>query len=644
LIDPKFNHGGYMNVGFQWAEPLMKAAAYQKLKTPNSFLEKIEQRLLILLDEIFAYLFASYQKQRILLINKITIIQPPKEKEITPNQIFQKKVLNVQDPNFREKIAEIRPPLLTPPRHHSPTIPKLDENEGIPGNVHHLEQDLKKQKPNDRKEDSVASDHCQNVQAKDQKKGDKEKLEILDEDLKDKDSSPKLRDSKSDKNPLVQPEEALDTLPHLVEPDLEEEKPTDRKEESDTSDSLQQPIAQAKNQKKADEEKLEVLHADIKKKDSSSKEKHPLVQQEEVMETLRVLVEDNMNEIEIINMMNESVGLAADHCKQLIAKIKEQRKKTDLEEEKPTDRKEKSVASDHCQQPIAQVKDQKKADEEKLEVLHEEIKKNDSTPKEKHPFEQQKEVMETLRVLVEDNMNEIEIINMMKESVGLAADHCKQLIAKINEQRKKTVQNDEVKLDVLNGSLDGKIKPTYPVLILSEKELNQYLTGGTAACTPLACQFLASEQSASPPMIADLIVTNNYKKDTFVDTEECIKNYHLRLAENPWEDQRAKSKSMQVSFKRNAKMGIAAAVKSILNEPKIRGAIITANGLTIGMRKHDRRVEFFDSHGDATLTNQGNAAYIQVFAHDQAEQITNFLVSRFPDIEWAPAIEIWPIA
>lgn len=184
-----------------------------------------------------------------------------------------------------------------------------------------------------------------------------------------------------------------------------------------------------------------------------------------------------------------------------------------------------------------------------------------------------------------------------------------------------------------------------PSLILAAGGINQYQSGGPAACTLLACQFLASKLIASSEMLGDMIRSNTYEGANFLDTENCIRDAGLQMAENPWEEQREWSPTMQASLEREEETGMRAAIHSLLNSAKIRGAIITAHSITIGMRKIENRIEFFDSHGNAELTGEGNAAYIKIFDLKQREQIVDFLSKRFPHSEYLlNVLEIFPIA
>lgn len=183
----------------------------------------------------------------------------------------------------------------------------------------------------------------------------------------------------------------------------------------------------------------------------------------------------------------------------------------------------------------------------------------------------------------------------------------------------------------------------YQNIQLAAHGVNQYQAGGPAACTPLACRFIASSLPVSPEMIERLILENNYKGDAFLETENCIAQTNLSVAENPWLSQRPFGNSMQVVLQREGENSLSAAVTSILDETGIAGAVITGNGVTIAMRKQGGNLEFFDSHGDSTITKKDNAAYVITFTNDQKKLIVDFLADRFPDIGFPPLLEIWPI-
>ena len=177
----------------------------------------------------------------------------------------------------------------------------------------------------------------------------------------------------------------------------------------------------------------------------------------------------------------------------------------------------------------------------------------------------------------------------------------------LSKESKKGVT--DAKVNVKAGQPLPKLK--YPNIQLAANECNQYQAGGPAACTPLACDFIASQDPVSPEMIEKLLLGVKHLVDTFANTEDCIGQTNLNVAENPWSSQRDFGPTMQVSFDRHGKTGLSEAVKTLVEEKGICGAIITANGITTAMRKRGNVLEFFDPHGDSTLTHQGNAAYVQ---------------------------------
>ncbi|MGD0664374.1 MAG: hypothetical protein ABSA17_01410 [Rhabdochlamydiaceae bacterium] len=194
-----------------------------------------------------------------------------------------------------------------------------------------------------------------------------------------------------------------------------------------------------------------------------------------------------------------------------------------------------------------------------------------------------------------------------------------------------------------------------PKTILAADGVNQYSAGGSSACTPLACRFIASEDPASPEMLKQLIEGNTYLGNEHLDTEKCIQDTGLIRAENPWawmaqEPMQAtvKNEPMQVTFGQNGVTDLTEAVKTLLGSNEINGAIITANTITIGMRKFGDAVEFFDSHGDASRTHTDkaygiNTAYVIQFQKNQMDQMVEFLTRRFPNIVKNSHIQIWPI-
>lgn len=226
----------------------------------------------------------------------------------------------------------------------------------------------------------------------------------------------------------------------------------------------------------------------------------------------------------------------------------------------------------------------------------------------------------TIASLVDQQLHEDEIVTIMKDAIP--EDQCKAIIAKLKQRPANTA--------------------TYPTLILAANGVNQYQAGGVSACTPLACKFIASKEAVSAELLEKLIKENKYTGADHPEAETCIKDSGLQLAENPWAFQKDFSPSMQVAFERNGDAGLVSAVKSLVETANIRGAVFIANAVTIGMRKQGNAVEFFDSHGDNTITQKGNVAYVKAFANDQGEQILQYLEKRYP-AGLTPAIEVWPI-
>jgi hypothetical protein len=194
-----------------------------------------------------------------------------------------------------------------------------------------------------------------------------------------------------------------------------------------------------------------------------------------------------------------------------------------------------------------------------------------------------------------------------------------------------------------------------PKTIIAAGEVNQYSAGGSSACTPLACRFIASEDPASPEMLKKLIEAITYRGNKHLDTEKCIQDTGLIRAKNPWAwmaqehlQATVKNETMQVTFGQNGVTDLTEAVKTLLGSNEINGAIITANAIRIGMRKYGDAVEFFDSHGDASRTHTDkaygiNTAYVIQFQKNQMDQMVEFLTRLFPNIVKNSHIQIWPI-
>lgn len=255
------------------------------------------------------------------------------------------------------------------------------------------------------------------------------------------------------------------------------------------------------------------------------------------------------------------------------------------------------------------------------------------------------DIINTIHTLVGQQVNDDDIV-LLLEGSGREEKEIRTLIGRL-----KNLMNRPTPI------ADNKPPaPPPPSLIIAENGVNQYQAKGQqAACTSIACKFLASKQPASPEMMARVILPKtvieegdiaDFEGDFFEDTEDCLERFKskLRVVENPLPDQVQYSPfSMQINFPDSTNQGpnIADAMRSILSNKKIDGAIITANQLTIAMRKQGTRIEFFDSHGDNELTQKGNAAYVKIF--DDLAAAVLFLEKKFPYIGLVPMIQIVPI-
>lgn len=184
--------------------------------------------------------------------------------------------------------------------------------------------------------------------------------------------------------------------------------------------------------------------------------------------------------------------------------------------------------------------------------------------------------------------------------------------------------------------------------ILAQDGVNQYSSGSPAGCSLMACRFLASAGTLNSKELSELIRSTNYKGDRFLDMEACIAQYkELVLIDNPWEEQRYLSNTMQVVFDRRDMCSLQKATQTILSYDPLFGALIVGNGLTIGLRKTREHVEIFDSHGDSTITREDNTAYVIRFGINEVDEVTAYLERKFPDIGFSGiglgGIEIWPL-
>lgn len=217
-------------------------------------------------------------------------------------------------------------------------------------------------------------------------------------------------------------------------------------------------------------------------------------------------------------------------------------------------------------------------------------------------------------------------------------------IGMTNQQIEETMEHT-VKLDqIQQWRLETEQVLNNPIIVVANGGLNQYQVGGPAACTALACSFLHSKAPCSPELIVDLLNKNTYTDVDFLETNDMLDKYDLKRSENPLPEQMGLS-FMMMSFEKYGDLnfrGIAQTLPVLLDNDEIAGAIITANGLTIAMRKWGNRVEFFDSHGDTVLTNQGNAAYVISFLTSRRDQIIDFLTKRYPQIGFNPHANFQP--
>lgn len=267
-------------------------------------------------------------------------------------------------------------------------------------------------------------------------------------------------------------------------------------------------------------------------------------------------------------------------------------------------------------------------------------------------------IVETVRQSVKDMMHDDEIVNIM--NVTLSEKVCRSLIAQIKEEEISLAAAQTTPPAVIENILPvTKIEPADPFqhtnLILCADGMNQYTPvpgkkQSVSACAPLACSFLASDKTSSSEMIQNLILANTYTDDLHSFADEWLPKFHLEAPEdNPWPFQQPfYGAIMAVSFEQvcispeGNDSGLIAAVKTLVENPHIRGAILNGNGITTAIRKKGDYIEFFDSHGDSTITKADNSAYIKGFKKDQQQGLVDLLRQRYPNMG-QNYIEVLPI-
>ena len=176
--------------------------------------------------------------------------------------------------------------------------------------------------------------------------------------------------------------------------------------------------------------------------------------------------------------------------------------------------------------------------------------------------------------------------------------------------------------------------PAETPFVMASDGINQYKAGGPAACTRIACRFLALTPG-SPVCSEDIdhaIQKHGYSSAEFEDTDEIIAEFseQLEVLPNPWFEHQY-SPEMQVNINGLTTYGIREALTYLFNNPDVNGAIVTGQMMTLAMRKEGGEIELFDSHGSNELTgSKDNRAY--AIRCDLAGAI-HFLSRRFPKFE-----------
>lgn len=157
--------------------------------------------------------------------------------------------------------------------------------------------------------------------------------------------------------------------------------------------------------------------------------------------------------------------------------------------------------------------------------------------------------------------------------------------------------------------------------------LNQYQAGGTAACTELACRFLVQRLPTNRENLTTLL-------EEKVDTSGMAPSVIDYVFSIGFSDVFPTGTKI-TQDKEQTEKEIAAILTDFANNPDFDGAIITAGGLTIALRKNKDYLEFFDSHGDNLLTGN-NMCYVVRYRYKDIPAAAKFLLNRFP---WSEFLE-----
>jgi hypothetical protein len=180
--------------------------------------------------------------------------------------------------------------------------------------------------------------------------------------------------------------------------------------------------------------------------------------------------------------------------------------------------------------------------------------------------------------------------------------------------------------------------------------VNQYNSGGLAACTLYACDWLkARERSTRESLDRILRAPHVISQANFFEDDVENNFSESERAANPFVDQiDFYPHVMTVALPQeggleNLRSGIGAAVHALLQDRNaVNSAVITGNDETIAMRHNPNgTIEFFDSHGSQTITGAGNIAFVKVCL-TEIEAI-DFLRKRYPYSYFGNDMQIYPL-
>lgn len=248
---------------------------------------------------------------------------------------------------------------------------------------------------------------------------------------------------------------------------------------------------------------------------------------------------------------------------------------------------------------------------------------------------------EAIKGFIESEFSDDDILLAMEDS--LSREDCLSIIAKLRTDKPKSQMGFDLlpkEILDLHALSAAPVAPSEPNLILSA------MSGPDSSNISFSSSFLASEQKTSPQMITDIIVNNNLPNDTCNNNiSTWISQYGLKmLPKNPWDFQEGIGQTMYVSCNQTDRNGIHMAVKILVENAGIKGAIISWNNITTAIRKKEDTIEFFDPSGDIKISGSGRPAYVKVFSKAQQEDLIKLLLIKYSSAHKEDLLEIFPIS